>query len=217
MVFNYIKELYSCYISKPSSFSSKFEHIFSLPYKFVFGDLSYDEVILNLLCLYYRNELFVKRALEASPYLNSSFIEELPLLDSRVDIASVNGYSYAFEIKTQYDTLSRLEKQINDYSKCFEKIYIVCSSDKYEQVMDIVPEYCGILTYSNKGRCVFTKKRSPKVSPKIDPKSQLDFLYKKELKKTFNMVETDKIIKSFDSKKINITFKLSVENRIKKK
>lgn len=212
-----VKTLYSCYVSDYRNFEHDFESLFSLPYSFVFGKLSYDDAMLSFLDFYYRNELFVKRALEYSAYLKMPFIEELPLLESRVDIASVDGYSYAFEIKTKYDTLQRLEKQINDYSKCFEKVYVVCSSDKYSSVVDIIPCHCGILTYSDSGRCNFRQKRAAKISKNMDANEQLKFMHLNELRKNFHSTERDKISKEFSSFEINIAFKRCVENRIKKK
>ena len=212
-----VKSLYSSYVSDYMNFEHVFESLFSLPYGFVFGNLSYDDAMLGFLSFYYRNELFVKRALEYSSYLKMPFIEELPLLESRVDIASVGDYSYAFEIKTKYDTLDRLDKQICDYSKCFEKVYVVCSSDKYSRVADIIPAYCGILTYCDNGRCNFKRKRVAKVSENIDMKEQLKFMHLDELRKNFHSTNRCEIAKEFSSFDINIIFKRCVENRIRKR
>lgn len=212
-----VKSLYSSYVSDYMNFGHVFESLFSLPYGFVFGNLSYDDAMLGFLNFYYRNELFVKRALEYSSYLKMPFIEELPLLESRVDIASVGDYSYAFEIKTKYDTLERLDKQICDYSKCFEKVYVVCSSDKYSRVADIIPAYCGILTYSDSGRCNFKRKRTAKLSGNIDMNEQLKFMHLDELRKNFHSTNRSEIAKEFSPFDINIVFKRCVENRIRKR
>ena len=98
-----------------------------------------------LMVHYYHNEAFIKAMFikELKKQKSVSFFE-LPIKDSRIDLCSINGHSVAYEIKTKYDTLKRLNKQVNDYLSAFEYVYVVCSSDKTGLVQSTVPNCVGI-------------------------------------------------------------------------
>ena len=72
---------------------------------------------------------------------------EMAVGDSRVDICRINGSSYAYEIKTEYDTFDRLETQMHDYLKTFEKVYVIVPKNRVEDVMLHIPEPCGVISY----------------------------------------------------------------------
>lgn len=72
---------------------------------------------------------------------------EMAIGDSRVDICRINGSSYAYEIKTEYDTFDRLETQMRDYLKTFEKVYVIVPKNRVEDVKNHIPEECGIISY----------------------------------------------------------------------
>lgn len=72
---------------------------------------------------------------------------EMVIGDSRVDICRINGSSYAYEIKTEYDTFDRLETQMQDYLKTFEKVYVIVPNTRVEAVRPLIPESCGIISY----------------------------------------------------------------------
>ncbi len=81
----------------------------------------YNECLLK----YYPNEASVKANFINKILLNGKThvtIFELPVGRSRVDLCKINGTSVAYEIKTDYDTFYRLEKQIYDYSGNEHKI-----------------------------------------------------------------------------------------------
>ncbi len=72
---------------------------------------------------------------------------EMSIGDSRVDICRINGSSYAYEIKTEYDTFDRLETQMQDYLKTFEKVYVIVPHTRAENVRPHIPDSCGIISY----------------------------------------------------------------------
>lgn len=63
---------------------------------------------------------------------------EMAVGDSRVDICRINGSSYAYEIKTEYDTFDRLETQMSDYIKTFEKVYVIVPKARVNDVILIL-------------------------------------------------------------------------------
>lgn len=72
---------------------------------------------------------------------------EMAIGDSRVDICRINGSSYAYEIKTEYDTFDRLETQMRDYLKTFEKVYVIVPKNRVEDVKMHIPDHCGVISY----------------------------------------------------------------------
>ncbi len=75
---------------------------------------------------------------------------EMSVGGSRVDISRINGNSYAYEIKTEFDSFDRLSTQMSDYSKAFEKVYVVVPAFKVEAVKQHIPDNCGIIAYRPK-------------------------------------------------------------------
>ena len=72
---------------------------------------------------------------------------EMAIGDSRVDICRINGSSYAYEIKTEYDTFDRLETQMRDYLKTFEKVYLIVPKNRVDDVKMHIPDSCGVISY----------------------------------------------------------------------
>ena len=72
---------------------------------------------------------------------------EMSVGDSRVDLCRINGQLCAYEIKTEYDNYDRLETQMNDYFKAFEKVYIIVPQQNVDIVKKYVPQKCGIIAY----------------------------------------------------------------------
>lgn len=72
---------------------------------------------------------------------------EMAIGDSRIDVCRINGGSYAYEIKTEYDSFDRLSSQMNDYMKAFEKVYVVVPKSRAAEVRSFIPSDCGIISY----------------------------------------------------------------------
>ena len=53
-------------------------------------------------------------------------LQELAVCDgsARVDVAVLNGSLAGFEIKSERDSLNRLESQIENYARCFDSLTI---------------------------------------------------------------------------------------------
>lgn len=139
-----------------------------------------NEIIMNL----YPGEKVVKYHL-IKQYLNIKdevSLFEYKIDNSRLDVGRINGQSYAYEIKTKLDSLDRLEKQLEDYSKVFEKIYVILDEKHLEKTKQILPTHCGIIQYAIKrNKCLFKTIQEASFSPYIDPEAQIRNLPTKEL------------------------------------
>ncbi|MEA4827916.1 MAG: sce7726 family protein [Clostridium sp.] len=226
--FNFAKKLFSNYhtLQISNELSNKFLKL-SIEYNL---NLSIDKnirVLYNeIINRYYHNEITIKSNFINNILLKSKnhvTIFEFNLENSRVDLCKINGKSVAFEIKTDLDNFSRLQKQINDYSEVFDEVYVICSKSNVSSVLSIIPTFCGVYSYSisQKGDYKFSKEKCSKAINNRDCISQLKLLTKKELKTTFRNLDyiDDKeamintIIKSYTPLYINSTFKKLIKQR----
>lgn len=87
--------------------------------------------VYKVLLKNYRNEyiyrnIIIKKILLGIHSLNTAhLINECRVGNSKADCVILNGTSTVYEIKTQFDTFSRLHSQLDDYKKAFEYVYIV--------------------------------------------------------------------------------------------
>lgn len=181
----------------------------------------------NYLLKYYPNETNIKANFVNKILLNGKThvsIYELPVGRSRVDLCKINGTSIAYEIKTDLDNLSRLKKQIYDYSLVFEQIYLICSNATMQEAEKILPDYCGIYIYNVKknGNITFYKYKKASHSPYIDAFTQLNILQKKELLSIAKIKINpsipkndliDIVLNSYKPEEINFLFKSLLKKR----
>ncbi len=77
------------------------------------------------------NSLLKNHKLETTTLLN-----EFKISKSIADLLFINGEVKVFELKTDLDTLARLDLQLRDYKKAVDKIYIVASQKHICQILD---------------------------------------------------------------------------------
>jgi len=165
-------------------------------------------VMESLMINYYHNEAFIKSAFisELRSHNSISFFE-LPVGNSRTDLCSINGNSIAYEIKTIADTTKRLEKQMDDYMKAFEYVYVICPYEKLNDVQRIVPIDVGIYLYDDKvSKPVFIKIKEAKLSTQLDRDTQISVLRKNE-KPIF--------VEKMSNQEVNSLFKKALKARYK--
>lgn len=97
--------------------------------------------IYNYIDSEYRNEYFYKNTLLNKLLINVHKINttvaltEIPIARSKADFIMINGKAIVYEIKTELDTLERLENQVNDYYKAFDHVCVVsCESQKNQLI-----------------------------------------------------------------------------------
>lgn len=89
------------------------------------------------------------------------------------------------EIKTERDTTRRLNKQLRDYEKVCDYVYVLCHDSHVQEVEKILKRYhshTGILSYVEfRGSPVLGEYKSPKVSPMKSAYHMLDILWKTDI------------------------------------
>ncbi len=169
------------------------------------------DVAEQLMVNYYHNEAFIKSEL-INRLKKTSAISffELPVNNSRVDVCSINGHSCAYEIKTKYDSLKRLEKQLSDYLSAFEYVYVVCPLEKMNSVALLLPDCVGLYVYDNsKSKILFKLVKKAKKSIYINPLVQFSVLRQSEREMVRGALN--------NPHKMNKHFKDCLKNRYKNK
>ena len=205
--------------------------LFPVPLKSYLNKLESKEIghniVNDILMNFYPCERLIKYYLVRDFIKNSdeTTIFEMRVENSRLDIGRINGFSHVYEIKTELDSLNKLEKQVYDYSKVFEYITIVAHQKHIKKITDIVPTYCGIYSYELKPNCCkLNIERKEEKNPFINTSVQIDTLTSKDLEfiidKYANIsvpakrFEREKIVSSkFNSEEINYFFKEAIKNR----
>lgn len=114
-------------------------------------------------------------------------IEEKRIGKARADVMLVmDGALIGVEIKSDADTYARLDKQVAEYNRCFDKNYVVVGTKHAGHIEEHVPEWWGIITVEESdGKADFYVLREALNNPKSHymffRKRQLDFLWRPEL------------------------------------
>lgn len=112
-------------------------------------------------------------------------IDELGLAHarSRVDVAVINGCIHGYEIKSEQDSLDRLENQIDIYSQALQKLTIVASSRHLARIVDRAPAWCGIIEAEQGPRHAihFHAVRPARTNPDADPVMIAHLLWRSEV------------------------------------
>lgn len=108
------------------------------------------EMAYGILKKEYPNEYIYKNILTnkillGTHSLNTSFLlTEFRANNSKVDCVIINGTLTVYEIKTKFDTFQRLVKQLNDYKKVFEKIYVITDEINIEKLNFLKKDGIGL-------------------------------------------------------------------------
>jgi len=102
--------------------------------------------------------------------------------EARVDIAVINGRLHGFEIKSEADTLARLEQQTAAYNRVFDTMTIVCGENHFASVESSVPAWWGIYTAKlSEGKVKLSGLRQSGMNNNVDNFSLAQLLWKSEL------------------------------------
>lgn len=108
---------------------------------------------------------------------------EVPFLSGNrwadVILLSKSSQLVAFEIKSDFDSLRRLARQIDDYIKTFNRVYVVLSR-KFRGAVKILPRSVGVLLVGDSEKnVVLLREARPRV--RLSKKNLSYFLWKKSL------------------------------------
>ncbi|MBQ6468869.1 MAG: sce7726 family protein [Lachnospiraceae bacterium] len=110
-------------------------------------------------------------------------IEEKTMGRSRADIVMVTPEElYGIEIKSDADTYGRLESQVRDYDRFFDRNIAVVGTSHAMHIHEHIPEHWGIITVeAGDPKPDFYFLRRPGKNPEMDWEKKLSVLWKPEL------------------------------------
>lgn len=159
-------------------------------------NLSKIKKIYSTLGKKYRNEYFYKNTIVNKLLLGRHSIKtttaltELSLNNSKADLILINGKAIVYEIKTELDSLARLDNQILDYYKVFDHVEVIIDEKHLNSLMN---KYCNTTI----GISVLTKKNT--ISVKKKPERNTKFLDYKSIYKVLRKEERVKVLNKFYS------------------
>jgi hypothetical protein len=96
----------------------------------------------------------LRERLAASPQgAGAAFIAEMFVdgFSRRADLVMANGKLAAFEIKSDRDSLDRLDGQLRSYLRFFEQVSVVCAERHLPGVLATAPAEVGVLRVASNG------------------------------------------------------------------
>lgn len=111
-------------------------------------------------------------------------LDELGLLHgaTRIDIAVINSLIHGYEIKSDFDTLTRLPEQARIYNATLDKITLVVGERHLAQIDNHIPDWWGVMIAREKSfsSVKFQLLRKPTLNKNIDPLSVARLLWRDE-------------------------------------
>jgi len=101
---------------------------------------------------------------------------------SRADIAVINGHLVGYEIKSEVDSLERLERQVEAYGAIFDFAGLVTTERHASQALGILPEWWGVVLASQgiRGAVHFCSARPFRRNPDVDDLAVAGLLWRCE-------------------------------------
>ena len=101
---------------------------------------------------------------------------------SRADIAIINGRLIGYEIKSDLDSLRRLNEQVVSYNAIFDRNYIIVTERHLKNIETVLPEWWGIILAYEGKRCAihFKNIRKSKVNFTVDDYAVTKLLWRPE-------------------------------------
>ncbi len=133
----------------------------------------------------YRNEYIYKNAIAGKVLLgrhslNSSFmLTEFRAGNCKADSVILNGSSAVYEIKSTYDSVNRLERQLDAYHQIFDHINVITSADQMAKVEQMVSDSVGLMILSDR-YTISTEREASSQKASVDPSVIFDSLRKPE-------------------------------------
>ncbi|HEV7614724.1 MAG TPA: sce7726 family protein [Solirubrobacterales bacterium] len=110
-------------------------------------------------------------------------VDEMSVLRgrSRIDVAVINGRLEGFEIKSEYDSLARLQGQARAYEQVFDRLTVICAERHLAAARHGLPEWWGLEVAQLEGAKVsIVRDRAPRANRQTDPRALAQLLWREE-------------------------------------
>lgn len=149
VLMNIEKNYYSTYLSEVCQNSGILNEI---DLSITFG--KFLNTVFHFLLKHYRNEYIIKNVIANKILLGrhslntSQMLTEFRIGSNKADVVILNGSSTVYEIKSQYDTFKRLDKQVQSYCAAFEYVNVVTTPFQLKSIISRLPENVGLVSFT---------------------------------------------------------------------
>lgn len=178
--FSYIHKMAKSFFQESLTLKEFYEKAFELLEKNYQNEYVFKNLIANkILC--------GKHSLKTATMLS-----EFRVGKNKADCVILNGKSICYEIKTNYDSLVRLEDQLNSYKQLFDEVYIVCSKKYEEEILENIPENFGVITLTKRNTLKTLRVAARREEP-LNKQLLIDSLRQSEYKRLAEEISGEKI------------------------
>lgn len=117
---------------------------------------------------YFKNTIANKLLLGRHSLNTATMLSEFRVGKNIADCVILNGHSTCYEIKTQFDSLTRLEEQLSSYCSLFDKVYVVCNEKHLSKVQEVAPPNVGLLQLTQRNTLSEVRKAQDLTNLEID-------------------------------------------------
>jgi len=168
----YLKEVFeNSGLFKNTDLSMPLSHFFDWIYSFLSKNYKNEYI--------YKNAIANKILLGRYSLNTSHMLTEFRVGNCKADVVLINGTSTVYEVKSEYDSFTRLEKQIETYFQIFDHINVITTVSQASKLKSILPNAVGILILTNRNS-ISVVKDSVSNKHNIKPDILFDSLRKSE-------------------------------------
>ncbi len=129
----------------------------------------------------YRDEYIYRAAVSQKVLLGThslrtaSMLSEFRAGSCNADLVILNGTATVYEIKSERDSLTRLEHQVENYKRVFAKVNVISSEEHIDGILKAVPEDVGIMCLTKRYQ-IKTMREALNCPERICPSTVFDSL-----------------------------------------
>lgn len=97
----------------------------------------------------YKNAIASKILLGRHSLRTAALLQELPIYDAKADLVLLNGTSVAYEIKTELDSLDRLQQQLASYTRAIDQVFVATHESLVDRLSRVIPANVGLLALTH--------------------------------------------------------------------
>jgi hypothetical protein len=106
-------------------------------------------------------------------------LNEFRVGECKADIAILNGTATVYEIKSERDSLARLERQMKAYSTVFARIFVIAAEAHVDAVIASVPDNVGVLRLNRRYQ-ISTVREAADLPERTSPAAIFDSIRREE-------------------------------------
>jgi hypothetical protein len=103
----------------------------------------------------------------------------MPKSNARADVALIGTTMDGFEIKTESDSLKRLPRQADAYTRVFDRCHVVLARRHVDRALEILPSWWGVRVIGD--GLTFITLRSAEPNFSVDPATLVRLLWRDEV------------------------------------